>query len=236
MSTTIFEKKYTITTNMGDKNDELLMTSVLDIFQDAAGKHAKIISEDPIKMLERGLCWVLVRNRTDIVSKIDINNDVYLKTYQSTIGQASYEREYFLYNDNAEVIAKGESKWCIIDINNGKIVSTSMISNTNEYLEDKAFAVPFNRIRGIEKIDLETYYKVQYSDLDHNNHFNNTRYVMPIINHFRRNIKYIEMNFLKQAYLDDELIYRYQRVDDDKFYVYMYRNEELINKCYIELA
>ena len=236
MDTTVFEKKYTITTNMGDRNDALLMTSVLDIFQDAAGKHAEIISEDPKKMLERGFAWVLVRNRTEIIGKIDINNDIYVRTYQSAIGQASYEREYFLYNKNDEIVAKGESKWCIIDVNNGKIVPTSMIINTNEILEVKSFNFPCTRIKGIESIYCEVTYKVQYSDLDHNQHCNNTRYVMPIINHFKKNIKYIEMNFLKQSYLDDELVFKYQKIDDDKFYVFVYRDEELINKCYIELA
>lgn len=236
MSTTVFEKKYTITTNMGDKNDDLLVTSVLDIFQDAAGKHAEIISDDPKKMLERGFIWVLVRNRAEIINKPKINKDVYLRTYQSVVGPASYEREYFLYNEDNELIAKGESKWCIIDINSGKIVPTSNFSNTNEVLNQKAFIFPFNRIRSIENIDFAIEYKVQYTDLDHNNHFNNTKYVIPIINNFGRNVRYIEMNFLKQAYLNDDLVYKYQKIDNDKFYVFMYKKEELINKCYIELA
>lgn len=236
MSTTVFEKKYTTTTNMGDKNDELLVTSVLDIFQDAAGKHAKIISEDPNRMLERGLAWVLVRNRTELLNNSNINKDTNLKTFQSVIGPASYEREYFLYDEDNLLIAKGESKWCIIDLNSNKIVPTSMIGNTNEVLNKKAFDLPYNRMRVLENIDFEFKYKVKYSDLDHNNHFNNTKYVTPIINYFCRNIKYIEMNFLKQAYLNDELAYKFQRIDELKFYVFIYKNEELINKCYIELA
>jgi len=231
-----FKITYIPTTNFGNCKDELLMTAAIDLFQDSAGKHASLISESNESLQEKGYYWVLVRSRVEFLKETPINNKLTVKTYQSSIAAASYEREYFLTDEKENLLVKGDSKWCVIDKNNGKIVPTSKLINDNSCIDEKAFDVPFKKIPLMELFDRSFNYKVLYTDIDHNNHMNNTKYINPLINYFKKNIKKIEINYLKQSYLDDVLKYCISEIGFNQYYVYIYNQEkELVNKAYVEL-
>ena len=231
----IYNREYTLTTNSTNNKDELLMTSAIDIFQDIAGKHALLISESPESLKEKGYFLVITRSRVEICENYIIGTSAKVKTYQSNIGAASYEREYFLNDEFGNIKVKGDSRWCVLDINTGRIVPSSQVENTNEVCEEKAFDKPYIKIPPLKDYDGMFTYKVSYCDIDHNNHTNNTKYITPIINYFMKNIKYMEINYLKQTYLNDELKYYLKKITNNEYFVYIYKNDELINKCFIEM-
>lgn len=235
MDTTIFKKNYSLTINLGDCNEQLLMTSIIDLFQDTASKHANIISENDYFFNEKGLNWIITRSRVEFLLPVTVKQDVIVKTYQSNIGHASYNREYFLLDMNNNIIARGDAKWCVIDRCKNSIVPTKNIKNTNEICSIKAFDSEFIRFSLFEKYDFRFEYQVVYTDVDHNKHMNNAKYIKPLLDFFQNNIKKIEINYLKQSFLGDILSYNLKKVNEVCCFVYVYKADELINKCYIEL-
>ncbi|MEE1278898.1 MAG: thioesterase, partial [Acutalibacteraceae bacterium] len=59
----IFEREYYLRTSDFDKNRQILPSSVLDLFQDAAGAHAKTLNCGYDALISQSLVWVLTRVR-----------------------------------------------------------------------------------------------------------------------------------------------------------------------------
>ena len=82
-------------------------------------------------------------------------------------------------------------------------------------------------------------YKVRYTDLDHNHHMNNTKYLIMILDYLQdKMITKIEIDYLNSSYLNDDLIYYYKKEESNKIIVNVYnKTRDIISmKCLIEIG
>lgn len=237
MENVYYNKKYSITQNYLDKNDRIIATGILDIFQDAASKHANVIRVGFNDLVDKGYYWVLSKNRYCVLKDVKGITDFNLKTYQTEISFASYNRDFFMTNDNGELLIIGDSKWCVLDKNTLKIVPSKLVGGLQEIGSPKAFNEKFTRIEKLESYDYKYDYTVVYCDLDHNGHMNNVKYVNQIINYLQdETIVYLEIDYVNQCYLNDELQYLFKKINDNKYIVNIYNKTKdvLASKCFVE--
>lgn len=234
-----WEKEYTITTNSLDCYDRLSLMGILDLLQDAAGYHAALLGLGFVDLKAKGITWLLVRTKFMIMKSLPMTRKVKVKTWQSYKGRVDYERDYLVCDENDEVLIKGTSKWCLIDINTHKIVPTARIDLDITYPEKRNYEKRFEKLKfSLESAVEQQSFIVYNSHLDHNFHVNNTKYGEFITNaihlSYEDNIKQFEINYIKEVHLNDELIVKFDK-RDNQYFIEGYCNNELAVRSFLEV-
>ena len=66
MKQNFLERKYHLRTSDFDMRNRILPASVLDLFQDAAGEHAKALGVGYYDLLPDNRCWMILRLRYEV--------------------------------------------------------------------------------------------------------------------------------------------------------------------------
>ena len=115
----IWSKDYTLRANDFDKYDRILPSSVLSLFQDAAGQHGEEIGVGFKEMLERNYLWVVVRLKFKILKAPKRYSKVTIKTWPFEPKRFSYRREYLITDENGEKLMD-----FVLEIASGKQTKT----------------------------------------------------------------------------------------------------------------
>lgn len=224
-----YKKSFEITNSMLDKDDYLKYSKILDLVQRACELHADELHIGFKEMLERGYIWVVIQNEITMFKNVKNPKSIEIETFIMKNRFVEYPRENHIIHDG-EVIGVVRSIWMILDAKNFTLQTPEIYKEIEPY--DKPLIdgrIP--RVDPIEfdKLELKDQSKVVYSQIDHNNHLNNTYYADYFMNAFRRNhtIKRMQIEYLKQAFLDDLLsLYCYET---DKYcYLFGYKDKEKI--------
>ncbi len=206
MYTNTFEETFRITTNMVDEEDNLKLSSILDIAQNIAGDHATELKIGFSDFIKQDLIWVLVRNKVEIVKEVNDPKIVKALTYPLTPRFIEYPREVLIYI-NEELVYKVHQVWCIYNIKDNKVATykfDNYVSNHPSMFEGRAKKLLTNN-----DLKLINTFKVPYTYCDHNKHMNNTHYLdLYLDNLFVNNkikVKSFQIEYLKQCYLFDNL-------------------------------
>lgn len=180
------KEQFNLRTNDFDTNDKVLMSSILDLFQIIAGKHASNLGIGFSDLLKENRIWVIIRNRVEIYKQPKIESKVTVRTYPLPLGKIDANRCYEIYDENDELLVRGISKWVNVDIFSRRVIRLSGISygdgelyQTNELLER------FTKITDFAENGVKIKVKPSYLDLDHNGHINNSKYINFVINNIK---------------------------------------------------
>ena len=101
------EKKLTFRLTVGDldRYDRLTCYSISNLFQEIASLHAEELGVGYEVMKEKGLAWIVARNKITIVNSQNVSKVVTVHTWPHPNGRFDFERDYVMYNENNEVIA-----------------------------------------------------------------------------------------------------------------------------------
>ncbi len=236
----IYTKKYTYTVNNRDCYDDLAPWSILDLFQDIASEHIDNYGYGFDGLISKGLIWILVRTKYDVIkAPITSDKELIVTTWQAEKGRADFTRDYIISNTKGETLVIGSSKWCIIDFNTRRIAPTSVIDVDISY-NQKNYQEPFMKLNFPSLLNNENKYceQVSFSKLDHNGHLNNSKYAEIIMDAIKltkdEKIKSLEINYLKEAFLGDNIIVKNQK-EDKEIFIEGYKEDELIFKSKITL-
>ncbi len=231
----IYKRKYSITTNCFDKNDYIRPSSILDLGQHISGMHAEGLGCGFDAFIEKGRIWLVVRNYIEVVKPIKNLQYVNLITYALKPMFVEMPRDVEFYDDKGELLYKLRMIWMIFDYKN------------NEVMDPKVATIPYvnhnglfnQRIKKLPPIDknLLKYYgdhEVRYSELDHNNHMNNSKYLDLFIDIYEDkilDIKNYQIEYVKQCYYKEKISLFVYNIEK-KYYLFGYNNNDL--KFYIK--
>lgn len=240
MEEKIFRKTYSYTVNCRDCYDNFSAYSILNFFQDIASKHVEKWKCGFDDLIEKGYIWVLVRTRFDILKNPKpTDNLITVETWERDRSRADFTRDYIIYSENNEKLIIGTSKWCLLDINTRRVLPTKLIQETLTYKEKYNYQ---NEIRKLLFPNIETseYFeeKVTFTKVDHNGHMNNTHYAEFILDTIRLKknevIKSFQIDYLKEAFLDDVIALKTEKIEN-LIFIEGYRNNDLLFKASIEI-
>lgn len=221
MSELKYEMDINFRTNDFDSNDYITPTAILSLFQDIAGLHAEELGIGYEGSLKMGYYWVLVRNRFEIFKNPKPLTRGHLVTWPHEKGRVDCNREYVLYDSYGDVVARGLSKWVIIDVVNRRIARTDKIDyGKGSYPSDNYYDdVPKIKAPDFSLFKKVASHKVLKRDLDHNKHMNNSKYTDIIFDIIPEGFKINKLNieYIKETTLNDLIdIYEYE----DELYIY----------------
>ena len=236
MSVMYYERNYFVQTRDCDQYDKFKPSTVLDYFSDIASYHADMIGVGFKKTFEMGLYWVVLFQEFEIINNnVKPNDEIIVSTWPSAHYKLEYERDFLITDINKNHVIKGRSNWVLIDVKN------RMIKRANPQFNGELRDYRNYEEKSKRKLDLscDTYikeenYEVKKTDLDHNLHMNNARYLDVIFNMVDFNFKKVEIAFIKEARLKDIINVKYYIDENNNHSFIGFVNDSKCFECVIK--
>jgi acyl-ACP thioesterase len=236
----IWSNDYTLRANDFDKYDRILPSSVLSIFQDAAGRHGEEIGVGFKEMIERNYLWVIVRVKFEIVKQPKRYQKVNIKTWPFEPKRFSYRREYLITDESGESLIKGTSEWVIIDSVKRSLVSApNLYSITDGYYEEMMLDKKIAKVPDFEATGAPHEVTPAFTELDLNNHVNNTKYANYVLDAISPNeddiLKTFQIDYRKEVMEGEPLEVFYTRQDGGILAKGLNKNGDTMFACKLEM-
>lgn len=232
----IHEEKIRLRTSDYDKYDRVKIHSLLDLFQDIAGRHAAIMKIGYYELQEKNLIWVLLSSKVEILGMIPYDSEVIVRTWPNEKGRVDFIRDYEIETETGDIVVKASSRWVIMNHVTRNIARPRDIEYNGELLGKKNF----DEMKKINVVIPHTKefiksHKVVNNDLDHNGHMNNSRYMEMIYNMIdidkSKGNRLVQIDYIHEALLCDSIdVYTFKDVDATYYVGYINLVESFIVK------
>ena len=178
-------RKFLIHASFVGDSDFLRPFAILDLFQDEASVHADILHLGYNDMIKKNLLWIVNYQEIDIVGELPkYTDEVMVSTWPHRRNRLDYVREYDIKDMNGNLLVTGIASWFTIDSTARKLVKDDNVSFGEEYYEYTNYPDFKRRKVNLTPTDdaITWDYQVTYTDLDHNDHMNNAKYLDVIYN------------------------------------------------------
>jgi acyl-ACP thioesterase len=155
-----------------------------------------------------------------------------------------FGREYQMLSPKGEILLNASSRWCLIDVESGKLLQSKAIDNqdystynTSKVMENVKWKIPTFRT---EEGDLKFSLKIANSEYDHNMHVNNARYADYCFNCFsvaelaEKRLQSFSITYVKQCKENENLYFYLKRAEDKGYLVHGFNEQdELVVQSHI---
>ena len=230
----IYTQEFTVTDNTVDRYGRLKNSMILYFVQEVAGRHFDVISMDYDALAQRGMIWVILRQKVQITRLPLRGETIRVETWPMPTTRVAYPRSVVAYDEAGNECFRSISIWVLMDIN-----------TRNMILPGKSGISVVGTLRGNElpapgslvPKDLQSNRKrtVSFTDLDRNGHMNNTRYLdwiddlLPSPFHYSHTVKEFTVCYLSETREGQELNLHWDFLDEGLLQVDAYRETE--EKC-----
>lgn len=161
-----------------DQGGLMSLPAIARYLQEAAWHSAEDLGFGYSNAKKRGQFWVLVRQHIQVRRFPAWSEKLVVETWPRDVDGLWAFRDYRLLDDQGELVCGVTSSWMIIDINTHRPQKPEIVFDALPYrLNERAVPADAPKISwdgGWNKVDER---KVRFSDLDHNGHVNNSKYI-----------------------------------------------------------
>lgn len=230
-------ENHTVLSFMTDSKRRITPTYILCIMQDAAVNHANTMDIGWDYLHQFNQFWALSRIDLEIIRRPEWREKLILSTWPKKHNHLVQPRDHEITDINGEVLIRATSNWCILDA----FGKPQILDNYEERLlvnpNRHAIESPASRLRTKIENEHPDYKPVVYSDVDMNQHANNTAYVTWVMNSFNRQfhlhheLTFLSVNFIQQTMGDDRYTIQKQEITKNDFLCSIYSERENIEVC-----
>lgn len=174
-------KEFNIGINDCDNNLNLTLSALQKFLCETSMHHAELMEFGYNTLKTSGLMWVISDMEIHINQTPQFMDNITITTYPLEPKVISTERVFDVFNSKKQKIAYAISTWCVLNETTRRPVKISAVPHkdpkykTSEYAKQK---FEFCDKSCLKKIGVA---EVFLSDLDANNHMNNTKYTTKIL-------------------------------------------------------
>lgn len=171
-----------------DKDGKVTPYNILRYFEETSSSHTDAFSTREEKGNNLNYGWMLYRWKVKINKYPKAKDKIYIETWISKLDRFYIYREFKMLNEENEILGLGSTVWIMVDMKMKRPVRISKTFIEKSKIIDERNFTEFENFR--EKLDIEDYieFKVRRSDIDYNNHVNNTKYLLWIVEVVPRDI------------------------------------------------
>ena len=128
-------------------------------------------------MRDANQVFVIIKERIEFKKKISIYDELYLKTVPTKISGITFFRDFFITDSSGDLCAECSTSWVLMNFETRRILKPCEIISEVPSFPDEASNVTLTRrfqFSGSPILKSTNVRKIYYSNLDENNHFNNT--------------------------------------------------------------
>jgi len=194
-----------------DKYLKLEASSVLDLFQESAGRDCLQYSLDsPTLIREKNLTWVLTGIALKFNEYPTWPTNVKIDTWTKSFKGFKALRDYRLFNEDNLSIIEGSSIWALLDIDSRRPIKLESLNNNIKLEEDNHVftdIIPGKFDKLIGDYNSVSEIIVNKSDLDINNHVSNIRYLKWLFTYLDDNyIDDMELELVNISYRGESIL------------------------------
>lgn len=206
----IFEKTYDVNSVNININKRLGLFGILGILQDVGTIHAEKLGVGMESMMKSNNFWVYVQQKLKMTKWPKWQDQIKVKTYPRAIQGLKAYRDFVIFLDD-EKIGESVGTFMVVNGETRRPVPPKLDESIHENVPKNVLDFIPEKIIVPEDMPVENTIKVRNSDLDMNNHVNNTKYAqwildsIPIEYHRSFVVKSFDVNFISEARLGDEI-------------------------------
>ena len=153
----------------------LRTSELFRLLQEASIRHTEQLGMGRGKTLDKGILWVLLMQRAEIVRMPEYDERVVLKSWPGKTMHLLFPRYYALETADGEPLLKASALWSLVDEKTRKVVFPEKYGVVIEgAATGEEIAMPGAVTKS--ECSCERDFTVPYSFVDLNGHMNNTRY------------------------------------------------------------
>jgi acyl-ACP thioesterase len=207
--------------HMVDSRVEMTPVSLFCILQESAAAHCDHFHLSGIDLKPYNLFWVLTRMHVHVERMPQWHEKLTIKTWEKPHSFISQPRDFLVFDEAGEIVVRGTSIWAIIDKESKPVKLEDFDRDDRFPLKDDAMIVKsFPRLPAAPMPENPVYHKVQHSDIDLNEHVNNTKYlqwVMDEMGHdffLHHDIQEVSVHFISQLFPGNQYFMGHQQLDE----------------------
>lgn len=210
-STHSWSTEYKITSLLANPQGYLGLFGALNLLQETAWNHAETLGFGLHDMEKAGLYWVLTRQTLHMKSWPRIGTTVHVKTWLCPPEGAFLTREFSLCDEHHHEIGTCATSWLALDRLSKKILPVHNLRPWDQLSSPRITGITPEKIPVTGTYERLARYRVRNSDLDINQHVNNTKYAQWILDaipyelHRKLALKTYAVNFLAETHLGDKV-------------------------------
>ena len=195
-----------------DEYSNASFTAICNFMQETAWNHAENLQVGFSQLIERGLVWVLSRQRIRVHRYPRWGDRIIVNTWPSGMDRMYCYRDFKVETPEHETLVTATSTWFVIDMKSRRPQRTETFIDLRPEAPERmfdAFAVKLDRMsEGGE----ESLRSVLFSDMDVNGHLNNVNYMKYVIDSMPREfiqtnrLTELEINYLNEGLYGDTVV------------------------------
>lgn len=213
---------------------------LLSDLQESADKGANDCGWGRDFINSQGFCWIILRCELEIIRLPAWREKFTVRTWSEGCKKLFWDREYEVIDSKGNIIAKATSVWILANMKDHTPVFPSHLEGVSSFTPQRNKLVlghscpklRSNKIEDFSSTPIVSKY-ADYSELDHNFHVNNTRYVAWIydalfkLNYDLSKIRNVNINYISEV-KSGEKVDIYVKEDGNDLTICGYRNNDSI--------
>lgn len=197
--------EHTICSYEVDPHQTARMPALCRFMQEAAYHHAEHLGLGHAFLADRGMAWVLARQRIQIDRLPKWGDTVHIRTWPSGRDRLFFYRDFEITDGHEKPILIASNAWALIDLEKRERVHPDIYLSLDIPEGEKMFDAKPGRVRGCDGPE-QLSMPVTYGDLDLNGHVNNVRYIewilssLPLDVQRSHTLMELDINFLGEAH------------------------------------
>lgn len=157
---------------------EATPVTILKYLEESAISHSEAAGYGFERLKQDGVGWVLNRWLLRVDKYPTWNQNIQVETWPSSFDKFYATREFHVKDEMANIIARASSQWIFINIASKRPIRIPECFGEDYGVDpDRAIQNPFSQIESVRKPEITKEFDIRRSDIDTNNHVNNTKFV-----------------------------------------------------------
>ena len=214
----IYEERLKILTEHADFQRKLKLSELLKFTQESSIAHNTEYGAGREATLDKGLLWVIGRQRFEISRMPDYDVFVRLRTWPGKTKYFFMPRFYEIVDDKTgELLVRGTAIWSLID---EKARHPIIPSEYGIHIPEESDEFPLPPFPPVPELSRVAAFEVHYGDADLNGHLNNTAYftkvmdLIPIDYLKHHELKAVDVQYKKEIKLGEVIELSYGLIGD----------------------
>jgi len=161
-----------------DFQNNLKIKSALSYLEDIAGIHSNIAGYGLLDIDKNKKTWVLINWKLEFLRRPRYSETLKVKTWSNGTEKIYALRDFYMYDENGEVVAKATSKWVLIDSEKKTMIKpTDEVMNAYTTEPDQVFTDKVEKLKEPENYIDSVQVKITKDMMDVNGHVHNINYI-----------------------------------------------------------
>ena len=235
-----YTQDYRITCNDMDSEYRMTPQAILNMSQDTIAAYLTTRHIAAFDLQKEGFTWVLSEYTMEMAGALPLwREKIEVTVSPSEISSVKLHIDYRISNREGETVIKGTSIWCIISMVTGR---PEMIDAHCTISGESVTRHPRNIVKALDRSDINFHYITNISDIDFNGHVHNVSYLkiaLSCIPYERARTMVIQkavIKFLRQSYINEDLLCRIEKDEQDNSALSSISNSEGQEVCRISVT